>query len=206
LHKLTKSINAMEFFNASTNTALLNGLRNGDYDAFNTIYKTHRRKVQGYAYRFVRNTEEAEELTQDVFVQIWESRTKIDPDKNFEAFIYTILRNNFLTALKRKSRFSLFQKAKVADEEESHTVEDYMNFKDCQVITDQAVQMLSPQVKKAYLLSRIEGCTHEEISARMGISKNTVNNHIKNSLGQIRRYLVDRSPETILPLLLLFLL
>lgn len=193
----------MELFDASTNKALLNELRNGSTDAFNELYKKYCGKVHRYAYRFVRNTEAAEELTQDVFVQIWENRGKINLDKNFDAYIFTILRNTFLLALKRKSRFAVFQKEKVKEESESNGIADYMDFKECHVITNQAIQTMSPQVKMAYMLSRAEGFSHEEISLRMGISKNTVNNHIKNSLGHIRRYFAAHSPETILPLILL---
>lgn len=187
-----------------TSEQLLTALLTGDSAAFDEIYHRYRRKVYGYAYHFTRCAEEAEELTQDVFVRLWENRAKIEPAKNFEAFLYTLIRNNFLGTLRKKAQAAIFRNETLQEEPSINSTDDYMDFKECQDIAGYAIETLSPQVKVAYQLSRGSGRSHEDISMQMGISKNTVNNHIKKSLKIIRTCFKAYSPETILSLLLFF--
>ncbi|MDO7744875.1 MAG: hypothetical protein MUP99_13925, partial [Pedobacter sp.] len=92
------------------------------------------------------------------------------------------------------------------DEPMMNSIENYMDFKDCQQLANQAIETLPPQAKMAYMLSRNEGFSHENISSQMGITKNTVNNHIKKSLGHIRKHFSSYSPETIISSILWILL
>jgi len=196
----------MEHLYDYTVERLLIAVQIGNSDAFNEVYCRYRKKVQGYAYRFVRCTEEAEELTQDVFVRLWENREKIDPSQNFDAYLFTIIRNIFLGALRRKAKMNVFRNEMLEDEPMMNSIENYMDFKDCQQLANQAIETLPPQAKMAYMLSRNEGFSHENISSQMGITKNTVNNHIKKSLGHIRKHFNSYSPETIISSILWILL
>lgn len=193
----------MKDFDKFTSEKLLTAVKAGDCASFNEIYHRHRQKVYGYAHHFARSREEAEELTQDVFVRLWENRSKIDPSKNFEAFLYTLIRNNFLEALRKKARARNFRKEQLENEPAYNSTDNYIDFKECEQIANEAIETLSPQVKIVYLLSRKDGRSHEDISLHMGISKNTVNNHIKKSLGTIRKFFREYSPETVLSLLMM---
>ncbi len=190
----------MEQLEDVKNAKLLNAVKAGDSAAFNEIYHQYRKKTYGYAYHFSRNGEEAEELTQDVFVRLWENRSKIDTQKNFEAFLYTLIRNNFLSVLRKKAREKAYSNENLKYEPSFNTIEEELNAKETKQIVNKVIESLSPQVKKIYLLSRNDHHTHEEISQLMGISKNTVNNHLKKSLGTLRKYFSTYSPETILSL------
>lgn len=191
----------MELSHNFTIEQLLVALQIGDSNAFNEIYCRYRKKVHGYAYHFVRCPEEAEELTQDVFVRLWESRTKIDPAKNFDAYLFTIIRNNFLGALRKKAKMTAFKNETLEDDPSLNSIEHYMDFKESRQLANQAISTLPPQAKMAYLLSRDMGYSHENISVEMGITKNTVNNHIKKSLGHIKKHFSNYSPETIISLI-----
>jgi RNA polymerase sigma-70 factor (family 1) len=193
----------MEQLDDFKNAKLLNAVKTGDSAAFNEIYHKYRQKIYGYAYHFTRCREEAEELTQDTFVRLWENRAKIDPKKNFDAFLYTLIRNNFLTVLRKKAREKAYSNESLKHEQSFNAIEDELNAKESKRISLEAIATLSPQVKKIYLMSRNDHHTHEEISQLMGISKNTVNNHLKKSLGVMRKYFRTYSPETILSFLLI---
>jgi len=192
----------MEQLEDFKNAKLLNAVKTGNSAAFNEIYHLYRKKIYGYAYHFTRGKEEAEELTQDVFVRLWENRSKIDPQKNFDAFLYTLIRNNFLATLRKKAREQAYSIENLKHEQSFNAIEDELNAKETKQIAQEAIESLSPQVKKIYLMSRNDHHTHEEISQLMGISKNTVNNHLKKSLGIMRKYFNTYSPETILSFLL----
>lgn len=193
----------MEQVNDLTNEKLLSATRAGDYAAFNEVYHRYRKKVYGFAYRFTRSVEEAEELTQDAFVRLWENRSKIDPYKNFEGFLYILIRNNYLKALRNSAKEAIFRNENMEEEPAYNAIDDYLDFKDCQQTAASAIEAMSPQVRIAFTLSRNQGYSHEDISSRMGISRSTVNNHIKNSLKTIRKYIKVYSSETIISLALL---
>lgn len=193
----------MQHLDKLTSEQLLVAVRVGDQASFNEIYFRYRSKVYNYAYRFVRNREDADELTQNAFVKLWDNRGKIDPQGNFNAFLYTILKNDFLEKLRRRSRMSAFVKEGMGGEPSVNSVERYIDFKECNQIIMEAIDLLPPQARLTYQLSRQEGRSHDDISRHMGISRNTVSNHIKKSLNHIRRYVLSSSPDIIVCLLLL---
>lgn len=190
----------MEKLEGFNQIKLLNDVKNGDSGAFNELYYQYRQKIYGYGYHFTRCKEEAEELTQDTFVRLWENRAKINPERNFDAFLFTLVRNNFLTVLRKKAREKAYSNENLC-QESFNAIEDELNAKESKQIAQNAIETLSPQVKKIYLMSRDDYHTHEEISQLMGISKNTVNNHLKKSLSIMRKYFKTYSPETILSLI-----
>ncbi|GGE65658.1 RNA polymerase sigma-70 factor (ECF subfamily) [Pedobacter psychrotolerans] len=191
----------MEKLESFNQIKLLNNIKNGDSAAFNELYYQYRQKIYGYAHHFTRCKEEAEELTQDTFVRLWENRAKINPERNFDAFLYTLVRNNFLMVLRKKAREKAYSNENLCQQESFNAIEDELNAKESKRIAQNAIETLSPQVKKIYLMSRDDHHTHEEISQLMGISKNTVNNHLKKSLSIMRKYFKTYSPETILSLI-----
>jgi len=190
----------MEKLEDFKNIKLLNALKAGDSAAFNEIYHKYRQKIFGYAYHFTRCREEAEELTQDSFVRLWENRAKVDPEKNFDAFLYTLIRNNFLGTLRKKAREKAYSSENLSQQQSFNATEDELDAKESKQLAQEAIESLSPQVKRIYLMSRNDHHTHEEISQLMGISKNTVNNHLKKSLSIMRKYFKTYSPETIISL------
>jgi len=194
----------MKYLKTLSVKQLLANVKADDGDAFGEIYRLYRKKVYTFAYRFVRCSEDAHELTQDVFVRLWESRGKIDPEKNFDAYLFSMVRSYFLDALKKKTRMSVYR-AENPDEPTDDSTDQYIELRECRKIVMQAIESLSPQARTAYLLSRERGYSHAAISQQMGIAPNTVSNHIKKSLGHIRARFRYLSPDTILPVLLLMI-
>lgn len=193
----------MRKLNDLTSEQLLVAVQVGDSSAFNELYYRYAKKVRAFAYRFVRCNEEADELTQQTFVRLWDARETIDAGKNFEAFLFTMVRNNFLAALRRKGRFAGFKQEQELAEPSISSIDHYIDYKESHRLATDAIELLPPQARTVYMMSRRDGLSHEDISHEMQISKNTVNNHIKKSLGIIRKYFIQHSPETIFSLVLL---
>ena len=186
-----------------TNEQVLHLVRLGDNHAFHELYRRNRNKVTGFAYRFLKDQEEAKELTQEVFVNLWENREKIDPVKSPEVLLFVMVRSRFLDSLKRKARLSRYMERELQKEPYLNSTDSYMDCKECTAIVSQAVEKLPRQAKIIYLLSRDNGWSHKEISEHMQISKKTVNNQITKSTRHIRRYLTALSPETALSTIIL---
>ncbi|MDZ7606263.1 MAG: sigma factor [Cyclobacteriaceae bacterium] len=72
---------------------LINKLILGQLDAFKKIYALHFKRVFHFTHRFSLSVEDAEEITQDVFVKLWQKRNLIDEERSFSNFLYTIAQN-----------------------------------------------------------------------------------------------------------------
>ncbi len=79
-------------------------LRKGNTKAFRSLYDVYFGKVYHYCLRFTRQAEDAEELAQNVFIQLWEQRQSIDLNKSFDAYLFTIAHHNACNFLKQKAR------------------------------------------------------------------------------------------------------
>lgn len=173
-------------------------LREGDTAAFNELYYRYKGKIHQFAYRFVRCSESATELTQLVFVRLWKYKHTIDTSKDFDAFLLTITRNLVFKEFQRKAKVNAYQNEQLKMEQVYDPVGSFMDLKDYRNLAERAINSLPPQSKKVFKLSREEGATYEHISNQLNISKNTVHSHMAKSLSHIRQYFRIHTPETLL--------
>lgn len=173
-------------------------LREGDTAAFNELYYRYKGKIHQFAYRFVRCSESAAELTQLVFVRLWKYKHTIDTSKDFDAFLLTITRNLVFKEFQRKAKVNAYQNEQLKMEQVYDPVGSFMDLKDYRNLAERAINSLPPQSKKVFKLSREEGATYEHISNQLNISKNTVHSHMAKSLSHIRQYFRIHTPETVL--------
>lgn len=181
-------------------------LKNGDEDAFNKLYRMHSKMLLSNVQRLVKDQEIAKELVQDLYLQIWERRGTIEPEKSFKSFLFTIAKNmvlNYLrkTAVDRRARIYLMQNAVEAY---SHTEED-LYLKQSTELIKQAVQALPQQCKQVFTLSKLEGKSHQEISSQLGISISTINNHMVKANKEVRAYLLRHGDKAIVFIILFVL-
>jgi RNA polymerase sigma-70 factor (ECF subfamily) len=132
----------------------------------------------------------AEELTQDVFVKIWEKRHLIDPDQLFFSYLNKIAANLVVDFYRKVSRDERLKKS-IADI--STKMEEPLDFKiiheeDISII-QKAIKNLPTQQQNVYELCKIEGHTYEEASRLLGISTATINNHIVRATKSLKNYL-----------------
>jgi len=178
-----------------TNEQLLDKLRQGDTAAFQELYFRMRSKVIGFSYKFLRSQEGAKELTQEVFVKLWENREKIDASKNIESLLFVMVRYSMLDTWKRKLRYDNFLETQSKVEQYQDSTAQYMDYQECYAVLTRSIEALPQQAQKVYRLSREEGLSHQEIADQLQISTNTVSNHIKKSMRQIRAYYHHSYPE-----------
>ncbi|HEY4197433.1 MAG TPA: RNA polymerase sigma-70 factor [Mucilaginibacter sp.] len=173
-------------------------LAGGEEAAFVVIFERYRSRLYRFTLRFCKSPHVAEEITHDVFLKIWTKRVEMGEVAHLGTYLFTIARNqslNHLRAIAREEKMigKLFLTAK---EGHNDTIE-LLEANESSRLVKEAVEQLSPQRKLIYSLSRNEGLNHEQIAGQLGLSKSTVNNHLVESLKQIRDYLAGRSPETL---------
>ncbi len=170
------------------NAELVKRLKNGDMVAFDTIYNCYCHKLHAFVYLYLKQEEDAEEIVQELFIKIWESKDKIDVYESFESFLFTIAYNATMSLLRKrvsetKSREFLKSVQRIDIEE---NVIDEIHFKELNYKVQSLLAQLTPRQKEIYLLSREEGLTHEEIAQKLNISESTVNNHLVSTLKYLK--------------------
>jgi|TARA_R110002050_G_scaffold171837_1_gene303939 RNA polymerase sigma-19 factor, ECF subfamily len=163
-----------------SNTELVKLLKKGDMAAFDVIYNKYCHKLHQFVFMYLKQEEDAEEIVQEVFIKIWQSRNKIDVYASFESFLFTIAYNSTMSLLRKrmseaKSREYLksMQQIDTADK-----VIDELEFAELNQKVQTLLSRLTSRQKEIYLLSREEGLTHEKIAQKLNISESTVNNHL----------------------------
>lgn len=190
--------------NFSEERSLILRLIGGDEDAFCELYATYKNRLIYFAMRFLKSREYAEDVFQDAFTVVWQSRRFINPDASFSSYLYTIMRNRILNQLRNaaneeKLKESILSQA--LDYTEDTKREVMLN--DLKSLISHALQQLTPRQREIFEMSREAQLSHKEIADKLGISVNTVQEHISTSLKLIRTYLIKYSGSEYVDLLLL---
>lgn len=163
-------------------------LQSSDQRAFSELFEAMHVALLRYAWRFTGEQEAARDIVQDAFLKLWQIRTNVDPKRSLKALLYTMVRN---LALNHKRAA---QHTNGAFPE--HDLYDHAPSADQQVeasILDERLRLYIEQMptrrREAFMLSRYEGLSHEEIARVMNLTPRTVNTHIVLALKDLRNRL-----------------
>lgn len=185
---------------------IVEGLINGQKEAFEKVYAAYHYKVYKLAIKFVKSEEIAKEVVQDVFVKIWVSRHTINKELSFSAYLFTIAHNHIFNLLKRAAKeTSLKSEILAAAELTTNQTEDAVITAEYESLASHAIEHLPPQRKIVFKLCRQEGKSYEEVAQELGISKSTVKDHMVKAVKTIKEYLHIHTQASFLYLLALYL-
>ncbi|QEC78519.1 RNA polymerase sigma-70 factor [Mucilaginibacter ginsenosidivorax] len=175
-------------------TALFAELAKGNESAFETIYHHYNKRLSPFVDKMVRSPELAEEIIQDIFVQLWMNRHLLEEVKHPTSYLFNIATNKTLDYLKKiANNAKLMDKIAYRSTELTNDTEERVIFRESAAIIEMAVSALPEQRKLIYHLSRNEGLTHEQIAERLNISRNTVKNQLVTALKSIRMFTEKRA-------------
>lgn len=164
--------------------AWLERARQADMAAFESLYRMHVNKVYGLCLRMTGNAAEAEDCTQEAFIQAWNKLSKFRGDSAFSTWLHRIAVNSVLVRM-RKSRREQDRIDAVTDiSPVSETPGDGGNFEDLQ----QAVDCLPAGARHVFVLHAVYGYSHDETSEMLGIAAGTS----KAQLHRAKRLLAER--------------
>ncbi len=181
----------------------------GNEAAFSSIYCEFKPAVVNFIKSLIKLEDIAEDIAQQVFLSIWLNRKDLNPEQSFSSYLFTIAKNNTLNYIRKENNGKRYLKDMIWDEimiGKCFTDETIEHDELLKTIND-AINSLTDQKKKIFVMSRKSGKTHEEIATELNISKNTVKNHMVDSMSQIKRFIESKnniSKSTIMLLLWLF--
>lgn len=176
----------------------------GSEAAFSAIYRHYYFQVYQYAKRWLPERKDAEDVTADTFVKLWDRRESFDNFDNLGGFLYLTVRNACFDLLRRRQlRTSKEEEVlrRFQDDKETDFTIQQVREEFFRLVYDK-VNRMPPKMKEVFLLSYREGLKPAEIARQLNLSVNTVGNHKANAIRMLRQALTG-SPA--LTALLMFL-
>ena len=165
----------------------------GDEEAFCELYAAYKNRLIYFAMRFLKSREYAEDIFQDAFTMIWESRRFINPDTSFSSYLYTIMRNRILNHLREQASEDRLKEQILSQAIDSNETNNKIIANDLQRLISHALKQLTSRQREIFEMSREKQMSYKEIAEALGISVNTVQEHISSSLRSLRMYLEKHS-------------
>lgn len=176
--------------NVATDQELLDRLKSDDDKAFRAIYARYGKRCFGLALQKIKSREAAEEITQNIFISLWERRSTLSI-QNLESYLMVSVKYqviNFLESQLTREKFALTLPPQYDGE---NTVENAVFLQDLMVALEKALGELPEKTQEVYRLSRFENLSGREIAERIGLSEKSVEYHISQSLKFLRLQLKD---------------
>lgn len=169
-------------------SALLLSISAGDELFYTRLVERYWQKVLQHALSFVKSYPVAEELTQDIFIQIWEKRKKLSEVNSFENYLFIVSRNLIISHIRKKLIETDSLKEEKLQELFLKPDEQY-EFQELVKIINEGAALLQEPRRSVFLLSRMEGRDADYISKELGIATRTVRWHLVQALNFLRNYL-----------------
>ena len=175
-----------------TESNIIHEISAGSEKAFEHLFRKHYSSLCGYAAKYVWDLDQAEEIVQDLFYNLWNKKNNLSVDLSIEAYLFRAVRNACLNYLKhQKVRQQHADSVKRNPLSDSTAGEDPLETLELQNKIDEVVDALPPERKKIFQMSRYEGLKYKEIADQLGLSVKTVEAQMGKALKMLRENLAD---------------
>ena len=163
------------------------GLLRSDATSYAELFDASYDALHRYALYITHDPAAASDILQDVYLKLWQVRETIDPERSLRALMYQMVRNYALNHERQRKRHA----AEAIEADHPSVGFDSVNDDelDAAVLKEQLqvwIEEMPQRRREAFMLSRFEGLSHEEIASLMDLAPKTVNNHIVLALQHIR--------------------
>lgn len=162
---------------------LLQKIIAGDQNSFADIYTLYGRRIFSFIIKFVNSTPLAEDLTQEVFIKVWENRLHLQQVHSFKSYLFVTARNHTFNRLK-----AIFKSEKAIGEVINSFI-SLRNVTEEEVLHKEYIQFLKitlntlpERTREIFKQCREQGRTYDEVAADLNISRNAVKNHMVSAM------------------------
>lgn len=169
----------------------------GDESTLELLIGRYLKPIYSFIYRLVGNSQDAEDISQEVFLKVWKNIKKYDNSKSFKTWLFTIAKNTAYDSLRKKKEivFSDFENDDSENGLEdslvsSEILPELALIKEEDVVAlEEAIKKLPPDYRTVLLLKETEELTFEEIGDILNKPMNTVKSHYRRSLLSLKKLL-----------------
>ena len=164
---------------------LLNELGKGELSAYDSLYVTYSARVREFAFRLTKNMEEAEDITHNIFLKVWEEKEEISKVDSFKSYLFTMTKNLIFNSFKKNNLKLKYKQSVNYFQNEEMDSRIYAN--DLDILIALAIEKMPEERKQIFKMSRYEEMSYKEIADKLTISPKTVQYHISHALSDLRK-------------------
>ncbi|MBM7686418.1 RNA polymerase sigma factor [Defluviitalea raffinosedens] len=183
---------------------LVNKAKNGNIAAFEELITAHEVKIYNIAYRMFHNEEDAKDLSQEIFIKVFENIGKFKGNSSFSTWLYRIATNTCIDELRRRKGKETYSIDAEVETDEGNMKREYSDLKpnpeemainkEVSIQIQNAMDHLSEEHKTAIILRDLQGLEYNEISEILECSLGTVKSRISRARRQLIELLVKQEP------------
>ena len=179
-------------------------LKKDDFIAFDALFHKYSANLYAFALSITRDSFAAEEVTQLVFLKVWEKREQIKEHLSFKSFLFSVAYHETISWLRKEKseKMRIGEFVRMSGFQTSET-ENTVEFRNIESLANGLIQEMPEKRKEIFRLSREQGFSNKEIAEKLGISMKTVENQMTSALKYLREKL---GKHDILGLLFYFLM
>lgn len=177
--------------------SLIESLRHDSSEAFNTIYDAYFNRVYAYCLQISKSEHKAKDITQDVFLKLWEHRHEILADQSISPYLFRIARNQLVSAYREalnSAGYEAYVKYRSQPEAEFQSPMEYREFK---IRIRECLDEMPESQRKVVVMSRFRNLSNKEIADRLNLSEQTVKNRLVMGLKALKRFIGDSTKITV---------
>lgn len=178
---------------------------NGDEQAYRIIFESYKTSIYSTVFNLSDDEFIAEEVLQETFIRLWNYRSKLGEVDNFDAWIYRVAKNVFLTKIKKVAPSQDPLDLILHDIFVEPMSYSDLEYKELESAFEQAIEGLSPKQRLTYQLIKIEGLSRKEVAKILEVSTETVKWNLDESVKKVRSTMMEVLKNLPLALILFYL-
>lgn len=171
--------------------SLVKRFTSGDMKAFDCIYSIFNQKLQKFIFSLIKTETDTEDLVQEVFVKVWENRTKLKDHNSFDKYLFTIAYNTTISLLRvrvKENQYVEYVKSVQVELDEPELIDEF-NKDEINEKLNLLIDQMPPRQREVFKMKHFRNYSYKEIAETLGISVNTVENQIVKSHKYLKKYL-----------------
>ena len=169
----------------TTDERLIEAIRRNDYVSYNKLFERYYGRLCQYVYSLLMDKSDTEDIVQELFLNIWKNRERIEIKENVGGYLYKMAKHLALNHLRSKVYFNNLSET----QDQLSYEDDRVESEEVRIALYSCIDHLPGRCKEVLLLHRIKGLKQKEISEKLDVSIKTIKNQIWISLQKLRRCL-----------------
>lgn len=169
----------------TTDERLIEAIRRNDYVSYNKLFERYYGRLCQYVYSLLMDKSDTEDIVQELFLNIWKNRERIEIKENVGGYLYKMAKHLALNHLRSKVYFNNLSET----QDQLSYEDDWVESEEFRIALYSCIDHLPGRCKEVLLLHRIKGLKQKEISEKLDVSIKTIKNQIWISLQKLRRCL-----------------
>ena len=164
-------------------------IKSGNKEALEQLFKAYYQALCRYAMALLHDKSAAEDVVQDLFLNLWKNRKKLARDTRWQSYLYGAVHHNAMQYIRHKKVVMNYDSTITKDQRKATNPIDPIQEKELREAIEQTLQQLPEKTRNIFALSRFQGLKYAEIAAELAVSVKTVEAHMGKALKAFRQNL-----------------